>query len=171
MCINTPPKVSLTVSSSSIKPSPPSIHSTLHNFSNVNHSTLDNLSSIPTMCFFDQYQYTCGDYKWGHFRAHCTKEYRTGETCGMKLVMATYAAPEGGKCKLCIKIETKQNRIRKEEDRIARWSRENPKGRRASIEASEEIIRNLEQEISDIWHQRQEQATTLRCEHQSFQSK
>ena len=111
------------------------------------------------MCFFDQYQFECGDYKWGPFRQHCAKEYRTGETCGMKLVMATYSAPGGGKCKLCTKLETKYNRKRKEEDRIRRWEREG--GRKASIEQAKQTIYDLEDEINRLLWERQQKAQSL----------
>ena len=110
------------------------------------------------MCFYDQLKYeSCGDYKWGHFRQHCAKEYRTGETCGMKLVMHTYN--EVGKCKICVKIDTKMGRIKKEEDRIRRWQRE--KGRRASIEAAQELIAELQQEVNELWYQKEEKSQRL----------
>ncbi|KAJ5040878.1 uncharacterized protein L3040_005437 [Drepanopeziza brunnea f. sp. 'multigermtubi'] len=73
----------------------------------------------PKMCFYDSYVMACNCGKWGHFRQHCSKEYRTGETCGMKLVMNRYSKPE--KCKICTKIDTKQRGIVKEEDKIRRW--------------------------------------------------
>ncbi|KAH6646816.1 hypothetical protein BKA67DRAFT_580643 [Truncatella angustata] len=41
------------------------------------------------MCFYDQTVWACGFWKWGSFRSQCTKEYRIGETCGMKLVWST----------------------------------------------------------------------------------
>ncbi|PMD16144.1 hypothetical protein NA56DRAFT_322421 [Hyaloscypha hepaticicola] len=81
------------------------------------------------MCFYDLNQWSCGDSKWGHFRQHCSREYRTGESCGLKLVMARYQMEE--KCKCCQKMETKYRRIRKEQERINRWRKEG--GRSASI--------------------------------------
>lgn len=75
-------------------------------------------------------------YKWGHFRQHCSKEYRTGETCGMKLVMSTYPSPD--KCKICSKIDIKERAIGKEEAKIKRWRHEH--NRRASIEKAEQEI-------------------------------
>lgn len=96
----------------------------------------------------------CNDYKWGNFRQHCSKEYRTGETCGMKLVMQTI--PKSEKCKLCKSIDTKQGRIRKEEDRIHRWIKEEQKGlvRGSSIEAAQMTIYNLQTEIYNLNHER-----------------
>jgi hypothetical protein len=88
----------------------------------------------------------CGDYKWGHFRQHCSKEYRTGETCGMRLVMQTIEIAE--KCRICQKIDTKKRSIRKEEDKIKRWKKET--GRRASIEKAEEDISRLQQEVYNL---------------------
>ena len=71
------------------------------------------------MCFFDQHRFSCGDYKWGHFRQHCNREHRTGETCGMKLIMSTI--PVNTRCKLCEKIDTKRRRRQRELDRINGW--------------------------------------------------
>jgi hypothetical protein len=95
------------------------------------------------MCFYDQYRMGCDCYKWGNFRQHCSKEYRTGETCGMRLVMGTYDNPE--KCRLCTKIDTKNRSIRKEEEKIKRWRHES--GRSASIEKAEDTVYGLKQEI------------------------
>ncbi|CAI6331936.1 unnamed protein product [Periconia digitata] len=99
------------------------------------------------MCFFDQHRFACGDWKWGHFRQHCAKEYRIGETCGMKLIMQTIAV--GQKCRLCEKIETKMRRRATEMDRIARWQREGHKFK-ASIEKSIDQVRSLDCEIYDL---------------------
>ncbi len=104
------------------------------------------------MCFFDQHKFQCGDYKWGHFRQHCNREYRTGETCGMKLIMQTY--PMNQKCKICDKIETKLRRKGAEEDRIRRWRKE-PAKFSASIDKSNDMIRVLEKELSDLGRERQ----------------
>ena len=104
------------------------------------------------MCFFDQHRFQCGDWKWGHFRQHCNREYRTGETCGMKLIMTT--VPVSQKCKLCEKIDTKQRRRTAEVDRILRWKREGGKFT-ASIDRSQEIVKTLEKEIVEMSYERQ----------------
>jgi len=72
----------------------------------------------------------------------------------MKLVMATYQLPE--KCKLCVKLETKYNRRRKEEEQNKRWAREDD-GRRRMIatEKSWELIRQLDEEITNLMLQRE----------------
>ncbi|THW22756.1 hypothetical protein D6C98_03198 [Aureobasidium pullulans] len=74
------------------------------------------------MCFFDQVMWTCGDWKWDRFRQHCNREYRTGETCGMKLVYAV--ARSNDKCKICQKIDTKLRRRAAEVTKIQRWQSE-----------------------------------------------
>ena len=111
---------------------------------------LDRKSS--KMCFFDQHRFACGDWKWGHFRQHCNREYRTGETCGMKLIMQT--VPVSQKCKLCDKIDTKQRRRGAEVDRISRWQREGSKFR-ASIDRSYDMIKVLDKEIYELGSERQ----------------
>jgi hypothetical protein len=97
---------------------------------NLEDCQLADLSSLPLriasesleMCFYDVNEMQCCCWKWGHFRQHCAKEYRTGETCGMKLVMNRYQLPE--KCKICTKIDTKERMMRKGEERIRRWQKE-----------------------------------------------
>ncbi len=110
------------------------------------------------MCFFDQYRFACGDWKWGYFRQHCNREYRTGETCGMKLIMQT--VPQGQKCKLCDKIDTKQRRRAAEIERISRWQREGTKFR-ASIDRSTDIIRSLDREIYELGCERQKRLQAI----------
>ncbi|TKA79536.1 hypothetical protein B0A49_00381 [Cryomyces minteri] len=99
------------------------------------------------MCFYDQHRFACGDWKWGTFRDHCNREYRRGETCGMKLIYVTI--PSGQKCKLCEKIDTKQRRRAAEVERINRWQREGNKFR-ASIDKSFQIIRALDMETEEL---------------------
>jgi predicted RNA-binding Zn-ribbon protein involved in translation (DUF1610 family) len=111
------------------------------------------------MCFFDQQLYQCGDFKWGPFRQHCAKEYRTGETCGMKLVMTSISVHQ--KCPKCEKIAIKYNRITKEEERIRRWTREGAKHRKASIEASQEIIKDLNHDIAKLEKERNDRRRQL----------
>ncbi|KAL9050700.1 MAG: hypothetical protein Q9162_006474 [Coniocarpon cinnabarinum] len=104
------------------------------------------------MCFFDQHRFLCGDWKWGHFRQHCNREYRTGETCGIKLIMNTHAVNQ--KCKLCDKIETKTRRRNAEVERVKRWERDGGKFR-ASIEKSQDAISILTKEIHMLTSERQ----------------
>ncbi|KAI0477207.1 hypothetical protein GGR56DRAFT_673621 [Xylariaceae sp. FL0804] len=85
------------------------------------------------MCYYEQTRWICGYWRWGHFRQQCTKEYRTGETCGLKLVYATNQ--ELDSCKLCKDIEKKQRKYVKLESDIGRWAREGH--RSASIEKAE----------------------------------
>lgn len=103
------------------------------------------------MCFFDQHRFACGDWRWGNFRQHCTREYRTGETCGMKLIMTTNHLPQ--KCKLCEKIDTKHRRRAAEHEKIVRWKREGGKFS-ASIDKAADAMKALEKEITDLMSER-----------------
>jgi hypothetical protein len=103
------------------------------------------------MCFYDQEKFSCGDYRWGHFRVHCSKEHRIGETCGMKLVMSTL--PIEGNCRLCDKFETKRRRCARELDRIKRCTKV-PGMSSASIERLEETVRQLECEMKVLINKR-----------------
>lgn len=111
------------------------------------------------MCFFDQQVFACGDYKWGQFRQHCAKEYRTGETCGMKLVMQTQHVRT--KCRTCEKIDIKYGRLEKEEEKIRRWEKEGAKHRKASIEKAKDEIEELYRAIEKLEKERQDRNRRL----------
>ena len=104
------------------------------------------------MCFYDQRKFQCGDFKWDNFRQHCNREYRTGETCGTKLVMQTLHVR--GICKHCEKFETKKRRRAAEIERITRWRKDGRKFA-ASIEKSEDSIQTLEREMRGLMNERQ----------------
>jgi hypothetical protein len=112
------------------------------------------------MCFFDQTVYACGDFKWGSFRQHCAKEYRTGETCGMKLVMNNVYVER--KCTICDKLEVKYRKRAKLEDDIKRWKRERG-GRRLNhtIDKAEDDIAALDQAIASLQGERYERQCRL----------
>lgn len=99
------------------------------------------------MCFYDNYKFACQDWKWGNFKQHCQKEYRMGETCGMKMVYNTILLAE--KCPWCEKIEKKLRRREKAKADITRWAAE-PGRYRASIEKAQDDITSLEGEIYNL---------------------
>ena len=110
------------------------------------------------MCFFDQHRFSCGDWNWGHFRQHCNREYRTGKTCGLKIIMATYQVNQ--KCELCDKIDIKQRRRAEETDQISRWQREGSTIWSKSIflgfiDQSYENIKTLDREICKLGLERE----------------
>ncbi len=75
----------------------------------------------------------------------------------MKLVMNRYSKPE--KCKICTKIETKERSIRKEEDRIYRWRRE--ENRSHSIDKAEDTIQMLQEEVARLYAERDAKQKSL----------
>ncbi|KAH8649168.1 hypothetical protein BX600DRAFT_442434 [Xylariales sp. PMI_506] len=106
------------------------------------------------MCYFDQTRWNCGYWRWGHFRQQCTKEYRTGETCGLKLIYET--AMDGDICKLCKDIQKKERKYTKLESDIYRWQREG--NRTATIEKAQ---RDLEEVAVAIQQMRQQHWTRV----------
>lgn len=82
------------------------------------------------MCYYELTRWSCGYWRWGFFRQQCNKEYRMGETCGLKLVYETKA--ETDECKLCHDIEKKQRRYDKMYRDVQRWRMEG--NRSATIE-------------------------------------
>lgn len=103
------------------------------------------------MCFYEQQIFACNDHKWGRFRAHCNKEYRTGETCGMKLIYDSIPVP--GKCAMCKKYEVIWRKIMQAKERVNRWEMEgiNP----ASTEKERMNIHMWQKELRDIEYQKQ----------------
>ncbi|KAF4993208.1 hypothetical protein FDECE_13486 [Fusarium decemcellulare] len=87
------------------------------------------------MCFFEQTLWACGWWRWGNFRQQCNKEYRMGETCGLKLVYETETEPDV--CKLCHDTEKKQRRYDKMYRDVQRWQRE---GNRSATKVQTTII-------------------------------
>lgn len=110
-----------------------------------------------TMCYFEQTRWQCGYWKWGNFRQQCNKEYRTGETCGLKLVYDTNYMP--GNCKLCDQIEKKERRYNKMAQDVERWRREG--NRKATIEKTEYDMEEVRMAIEKIWGEHQEKLRTI----------
>ncbi|SPO04735.1 uncharacterized protein DNG_07420 [Cephalotrichum gorgonifer] len=104
------------------------------------------------MCYFDQKRWKCGYWRWGQFRRQCPKEYRTGETCGLKLVMNTF--DEAKQCRLCDDIDKKTRRLSKMATDMSRWRREG--NRSATIERTESEYRQVEKQMYEMQMQHYE---------------
>ncbi|KAG8664933.1 uncharacterized protein FPOAC1_012910 [Fusarium poae] len=100
------------------------------------------------MCYFDQVVWACGNWRWSKFREQCNKEYRIGETCGLKLVYGRQ--DEAKDCKICDQVTKKENWIRRTTERMARlreWKH------LASLERCEEEVTSLKGEILRLHEQ------------------
>ncbi|KAI7090309.1 hypothetical protein KC356_g1730 [Hortaea werneckii] len=102
---------------------------------------------IIIMCYYDNYKFACNDWKWGNFRQHCQREYRTGETCGMKMVYQTLPLAE--KCSMCEKIERKKRRMEKHRSDYQRWSSD-PQKFKFSMEKAVDEMNGLANEIKQL---------------------
>ncbi|KAL2869158.1 uncharacterized protein BJX67DRAFT_348925 [Aspergillus lucknowensis] len=74
------------------------------------------------MCYYNQKNHACGDFRWSNFVKHCNNEYRTGDTCGLRLV---YGTEERGDAmpimrKDCRQVSTASSRDRESESMEAR---------------------------------------------------
>ncbi|AEO63882.1 25880793-e0ca-4958-843a-5e01de20ea72 [Thermothielavioides terrestris] len=98
------------------------------------------------MCYFDHTLWQCGYWRWGPFRQQCNKEYRTGETCGLRLVYQTYLINDP--CQLCEKVDKKQRRLAKMAQDVDRWAREG--GRGATIQRTQAEMHDLQLEIDKL---------------------
>ncbi|KAL5336679.1 hypothetical protein BJX70DRAFT_400465 [Aspergillus crustosus] len=112
------------------------------------------------MCFYNQKKFACGDFSWSTFAYQCDHEYRTGETCGIRLANATNY--ETALCRICEKIAIKQRRRKQEVDRLTRWKREGGK-LTASMAEAEEAIKKLDLEIETLLKQRRDKKNALEC--------
>lgn len=110
-----------------------------------------------TMCYFDQVRWNCGYFKWGNFRQQCNKEYRTGETCGLKLVWDTDY--KGVQCKLCDQMDKKQRRYDKMWQDVERWRKEG--NRRATIEKTEYDMVEVQEAIHKIRLEHEEKLRSI----------
>lgn len=110
------------------------------------------------MCFYNQKRYACGDWSWTNFAHQCNYEYRTGETCGMRLVNRTEF--DSSLCRLCEKIETKYRRRSVEAERLDRWRREGGT-LVASMSRSQKLIGDLDKEIRQLQTEREYKRTAL----------
>ncbi|KAK4643779.1 hypothetical protein QC761_405170 [Podospora bellae-mahoneyi] len=116
------------------------------------------LTPLPNkMCYFEQTRWNCGYWKWGTFRQQCEKEYRTGETCGLKLVYSWQ--PAQGPCKICEQKCKKERRIDKMLNDIQRWQREG--NRRATIEKTMRDVNDIQLQINELLASHVERERTL----------
>lgn len=114
------------------------------------------------MCFYDQTVLACGDFKWGNCRQQCPREYRSGETCGLKLVNNCYA-DNTTKCKTCLRIDTINRKKDKEIKNIRAWERDEKAGKKrsASIEKAYNAIDDYETELQRLWTKIQAERASL----------
>ena len=98
------------------------------------------------MCFYENHRFSCGDWRWGNFRQHCQREYRTGETCGTKMIFRTVDLAD--KCTMCEKIERKKRRYEKAQSDYNRWLHDS--SRQASAAKAYEDMNNLYQELARL---------------------
>ncbi|KOS22196.1 hypothetical protein ESCO_001517 [Escovopsis weberi] len=109
------------------------------------------------MCYFEQTRWRCGFWRWGHFREQCNKEYRMGETCGLKLIYVT--KEEADLCKLCHDIEKKQRRYTKMYKDVERWQQEG--NRTATIERTTQDMKEVNDQISKMFEEHNLRLQTL----------
>lgn len=110
------------------------------------------------MCYYDQTIFSCGDWKWGHFRKHCQKEYRMGETCGMRLCYNTFQ-DSSTKCSVCTSLDKKNRRYAKAKADYDRWIGQ--ADRQASAAKAVEELQVLYKEIEELNAQREARYTNV----------
>lgn len=122
-------------------------------------TSLDSLTTtaLATMCYYEMYLWECNDWRWGNFKQHCEKEYRMGETCGIKMIYRTQNVP--GCCKLCEEINRKKRKHEKARADFDRFKRD-PQ-RQATAEVRLEEIQALEIQIKTLQDNRLAKMTNV----------
>lgn len=100
------------------------------------------------MCYYYQTRWSCGYWRWGKFRMQCNKEYRIGETCGLKLMYERDDVRET--CKLCGEIERKQRRYDKMTKDVERWR--GMSNRTATIEKTLKEMQEVYEQLFGMHH-------------------
>jgi hypothetical protein len=113
---------------------------------------------LTVMCFYNQKLFACGCFGWNGFSHRCNREYRTGETCGLKFV--NRCDSQKARCRICEKIETKERRIGAENERLSRWERDGGT-LVASMERSRNLIEELKRDKKWLEKERNERKITL----------
>lgn len=96
------------------------------------------------MCFYDQYQFECGDFKFGHFRRRCSRVCPRGRSCGLKTAYEVFQLQK--KCSLCGKIATNRHGQQQEWDRIECLESKEQADEKG-VQRSIDIINQLQQGI------------------------
>lgn len=96
------------------------------------------------MCFYDQYQFACGDSKFGHFKRRCHRVNQPGRSCSLKLANEIFQLQK--KCSLCNKIAANRHGQQREWDRIDVWQSKEQVNDKA-VQHSISIINQLQHEI------------------------
>ena len=99
------------------------------------------------MCYYDNFKYACGDWKWGNLQEYCNVMLHQGETCDTRMVYQIL--PLADKCVMCEKIERKQRRLDRHKADHQRWAAE-PHKYRYSLEKASEEMKALAQEIQRL---------------------
>lgn len=110
------------------------------------------------MCFYDQYQFECGDIKFGYFRRRCKRVHPPGTSCGSKTANEVFHLQK--KCSLCDKIATNRYGQQQEWDRIDGLESKDQVDDIA-VQHSIGIINQLQNEILTLELERRERRFTV----------
>jgi hypothetical protein len=114
------------------------------------------------MCYYERYDFSCGDHKWGNIKSRCELQFRLGETCGMAprpLDGYIYRLQE--QCRYCKDMKPKMRRIEKAESDIRRWQHDGPRKWRANIEKAQDDLQLLRRELLELNNKRSSVSRTL----------
>jgi DNA repair exonuclease SbcCD ATPase subunit len=107
------------------------------------------------MCYYERFDYSCGDHKWGTMKSQCELQYRAGETCGFaqkSLDGFIHRLPD--QCQKCKAMQPKKRRIEKAESYIKRWQQEDAQKWRANIESAQVDLESLQDQLEKLNSQR-----------------
>jgi hypothetical protein len=107
------------------------------------------------MCYYERFDFSCGDHKWGNMKLRCELEYRMGETCGMApKPLDGYIYRQQEQCRFCKDMGPKKRRIEKAESDIKRWQQDDPWKWRANIEKAQNDVALLQRQLVELNNKR-----------------
>jgi hypothetical protein len=107
------------------------------------------------MCYYERFDYSCGDHKWGNMKLRCELEYRTGETCGLaQKPLDGFVQKLSEQCRYCKAIQPKKRRMEKAASDIKRWQQDDAQKWRANIEKAQEDLELLHSQVIELNNKR-----------------
>lgn len=107
------------------------------------------------MCYYERFDFLCGDHRWGNMVLRCELEYRMGETCGMApRPLDGYIFRLQDLCRYCKAMQPKKRRLDKAQSDIQRWQQDDSKKWRANIEKAEEDVQLLTSQLIELNNKR-----------------
>ena len=114
------------------------------------------------MCYYERYDFSCGDHKWGNMKMQCELQWHIGETCGLApKPLDGFIFQLQEQCRYCKEMQPKKRRIKKAESDIKRWQQDDAQKWRANIEKAQDDLTSLSGQLIKLNNKRTSVARKL----------